>query len=698
MIYMESKDPQPKQHNESKPKGFFLLKPLRSKFLKKSTKVKPILTNSSSRKIIQKALDKKKNKNNKTLRVIYITFTVLITVSITLITLMVISLAIVSSVYLKGLPKVTVPLLRNHSENTLIYSRNGTLIDTIYGNQNREYVKYNQISPYMIKAMISAEDVHFFSENLGIDPVGILRALYDDLFHSQAGIQGGSTITQQLVKLTALSDTQSLRRKVRGLFLTLEVSSQYSKKQILQAYLNDISFGGDVYGIQMAAETYFGIPAKDLNVAQSSLLAGIVQAPGVYSPLYGTHPELAFQRQHYVLNQMLVHQNIVQIPVSSIKTAENTKLTFNTTLNNLVAPWFIYYTRAYLDSMYGTKKVDEGGFRVYTTLSLKLQNIAQNAVTSGVNTLINQGYNTHNSSLVALNPKNGHVLAMVGSVNYNANTTYVKGAVNSTLSLVSPGSSLKPFVYITAFEKKLLTPNSIVYDTPLDIGGWQPTDWNGTYMGAITVATALLQSRNIPAIRTAELVSLQSVFQTFRSVGLSEFTNQSINHCGYTAVIGGCDITTLEEAQAYDTLANYGTFYKASPIDKIYNKYNKLVYNDTNPKGTKVFSKLYTEMVISIIKHYYTMAPVIDQGYQVAGKTGTSNNHIDNIFAGFSPNLTAVVWSGNDNYSFTSNNTWGETTAAPIWNNFMIQALKYYKKTNFDLSLWNYNYYSGTFL
>ncbi len=669
-----------------------------SKFLKKSTGGKSSINNSSSRKIIQKALNKKKNNTHKTRRVVYITFTVLITSVITLITLMVLSLAIVSSVYLKGLPNVTVPLLRNHSENTLIYSRNGTLIDTIYGNQNREYVKYNQISPYMIKAMISAEDVHFFSENLGIDPVGILRAVYDDIFHSSSGIQGGSTITQQLVKLTALSNNQTLKRKIRGLFLTLEVSSKYSKKQILQAYLNDISFGGDVYGIQTASETYFGIPAKDLNITQSSLLAGIVQAPGVYSPLYGTHPELAFQRQAYVLNQMLVHKNIIQIPVSQIKMAETTKLTFNTTLNNLIAPWFIYYTRAYLDQMYGTGRVDQGGFRVYTTLSLKLQNIAQNAITNGVNTLVNQGYNTHNSSLVALNPKNGHVLAMVGSVNYNANTIYVKGAVNSTLSLISPGSSLKPFVYITAFEKKLLTPNSIVYDTPLDIGGWQPTDWNGTYMGAISVATALLQSRNIPAIRTAELTSLASVFQTFRNVGLSQFTNQSINQCGYTAVIGGCDITTLEEAQAYDTLANYGTFYKASPIDKIYNKYNKLIYDNTNPKGTKVFSKLYVEMVISIIKHYYTMAPVINQGYQVAGKTGTSNNHIDNIFAGFSPNLTAVVWSGNDNYSFTSNNTWGETTAAPIWNNFMIQALKYYKKTNFNLSLWNYNYYSGTFL
>jgi penicillin-binding protein 1A len=268
--------------------------------------------------------------------------------------------AIISSVYLKGLPSVTAPLIRNHSENTLIYSRNGTLIDTIYGNKSREYVTYNQISPYMIKAMIAAEDIYFFEEKLGIDPAGIIRAAYHDIFHSKSGVQGGSTITQQLIKNTVLTNKKKISRKIRGLFLTLEVSSKYSKKQIMQAYLNDVSFGGNIYGIQMAAETYFGIPAKDLNIAQSALLAGLVQAPGIYSPFYGTNPKLGISRQHYVLSEMIKHSNIINIPKSQIKAAESQKLVFHTPNSSLVAPWFVYYVKSYLDKMYGYKKVNTG--------------------------------------------------------------------------------------------------------------------------------------------------------------------------------------------------------------------------------------------------------------------------------------------------------------------------------------------------
>ena len=648
-------------------------------------------------KIVKHAMTKKKPLR-RFLSYLYWGFTIFIILLLGGFSLGIVVFSIVSGTYIKNLPSVGTPLKRNHSENTLIYSRNGTLIDTIYGNKNREYVSYNQISPYMIKAMISAEDVHFFTENYGLNLKDILRATYNDIFNHSIGIQGGSTITQQLVKITALSNKRVVSRKIRGVLLTMKVSSKYSKKQIIQAYLNDVGFGGDIYGIQMAAETYFGIPARNLDLAQSAMLAGLVQAPSVYSPFFGTNPSLAIIRQHYVLNQMIVHKNTIGIPTSQIEQAKKEILKYHTPNNNIVAPWFIYYLKSYLDNMYGTKMVDSGGLRVHTTLSLKFQNIAQNSVSSGIQTLLYQGFNTHNASLVAINPKNGHILAMIGSANYNENNQYIRGEVNSTLSNISPGSSLKPFVYITAFEKKLLTPNSIVYDTPLNIGGWAPTDWNGTYEGAITAATALLQSRNIPAIRTGMLVGLSPIFQTFRSVGLSQFTNQSINKCGYTAIIGGCDITVLGEAGAYTSLANNGIYQKPSPVRQIYNKYGKLIYNNLNPKGSKVFSKIYVEMITRIIKHYYTMAPVLNAGYSVAGKTGTSNSHIDNVFAGYSPNLVTVVWAGNDNYSYTSPNTWGETTAAPIWNNFMLQALKYFPKTKFQLNLWPYHYYSGSFL
>lgn len=653
--------------------------------------------NINTKKIVKNAMVKRKPLRRISFY-LYRGFSIFLILLLSIFSIGIVIFSIVSGTYIKNLPAVNAPLQRNHSENTLIYSRNGTLIDTIYGNKNREYVSYNQISPYMIKAMIAAEDVHFFTESYGLNIKDILRATYNDIFHHSIGIQGGSTITQQLVKITALSNRRVVSRKIRGVLLTMKVSSKYSKKQILQAYLNDVGFGGDIYGVQMAAETYFGIPAKNLDLAQSAMLAGLVQAPSVYSPFFGTDPSLGIIRQHYVLNQMIQHKNTIDIPVSQINAAKKEVLKYHTPNNSIVAPWFIYYLKNYLDNIYGSKMVDSGGLRVYTTLSLKFQNMAQNSVSLGVQQLLSQGFNTHNASLVAINPKNGHVLAMVGSANYNENNQYIRGEVNSTLSNISPGSSLKPFVYITAFEKKLLTPNSIVYDTPLDIGGWAPTDWNGTYEGAITAASALLQSRNIPAIRTGMLVGLPGVFKTFRSVGLSQFTNQSINKCGYTAIIGGCDITTLQEAGAYTSLANNGIYQAPSPLLKVYNKYNKLIYNNMAPKGQKVFSKIYVEMITRIIKHYYTMAPVLDAGYSVAGKTGTSNSHIDNVFAGYSPNLVAVVWAGNDNYTYTSPNTWGETTAAPIWNNFMLHALKSYPKTQFQLNLWPYHYYSGNFL
>ncbi len=643
---------------------------------------------------------KKKNIDKKRiLKIIYIFFSIFLSFLYVVIILFCVFFSIIVSDYNSNLPSVINAVKNNKSENTQIYSRNGTLIDTIYGNVNRQFVSYNNISPYMIKSMIAAEDVHFFSDTLGINIPSILRSLYNDVLKRQNGVQGASTITQQLVKNTLLSNNRSVENKIKEVLLSIRLSQQYSKQKILDSYLNYVSFGGNISGIESASETYFGIPASKLNLAQSALLAGMVQAPSIYSPFFGTDPKLGLQRQAYVFNEIKKHDNILNIPLSVINKAQSTKLVYyKRPKSKLIDPWFIYYTKQYLINKYGNSFINNGGYKVYTTLSLKLQKIAQQSVVSNVSRFLQEGLNTHNSSLVSINPKNGHILAMVGSVNYNIDNSYVKGEVNSTLSLISPGSSLKPFVYLTGFRNAGLTPNSIVYDTPLTIGNWSPTDWNNAYEGPISIASALLQSRNIPAVRVGLEVGLPAIFSTFRQVGLSQFTQSKIAVCGYPAIIGGCDITTLQEAGAYASLANYGTYISPSPILKIYNRNNKLILNNTNPKGINVFQKKYTEMVISIIKSYYTMYPLFDRGFSVAGKTGTSNNHIDNVFAGFSPNLVAVVWSGNDNYSFTSNNTWGETTAALIWNDYMLSALKYYPNTKFNLSLWPYNYGSQTIL
>jgi penicillin-binding protein 1A len=639
-----------------------------------------------------------KDKSSKLKKRLFLFFSVILSFLIFSFVIFVLLFSIVVSNYYKNLPPVHGAVANNQIEDNFIYSRNGTLIATLYGSQNRVDVNYSQISPYMIKAMIAAEDVNFFKDKIGINIPSIIRSLYNDVFHKGVGVQGASTITQQLAKNTLLNDKRSVQNKIKEILLSIKLSQKYTKKQIITAYLNDVSFGGNIYGIEEASQTYFGEPASKLDIAQSALLAGMVQAPSVYSPYYGTDPALGIARQKYVLNQMMVHMSLVGLSKQQILDAENEKLTFHKSQSNITDPWFVYYVKQYLDQKYGSSFLNNGGLKIHTTLSLKLQNIAQNEVQSNVATFIRDGLNTHNSSLIAINPHNGHILAMVGSVNYNDNNSLVEGQVNSTLSLVSPGSSLKPFVYLTAFARGALTPNSYVYDTPLTIGNWSPTDWNDSYEGRITVATALLQSRNIPAVRVGLLIGLDPIYSTFYDVGLTQFTPQSISKCGYPALIGGCDISTLQEAQAYTTLANNGVFEKASPIDTIYNRNGKMIYNNQNPKGVRLFSPKYVEMVTSIIKSYYTMYPVIDAGYSVAGKTGTSNNHVDNIFAGYSPNLVSVVWSGNDNYSFTSNNTWGETTAALIWNDFMLKALKYYPNTKFNLSLWPYNYSASIIL
>lgn len=582
--------------------------------------------------------------------------------------------------YSIGLPSIATPFERKLPESTQVYDDKGNVIYTLFDNgagnsENRIYVPLSDISHNMKMAMIAAEDINFYHED-GIDPLAIARSFVHDIFSSgDASVQGASTITQQLVKYTSLTQDRTIERKIKEIILTLKITQAYSKDQILEAYLNAVPFGGDNYGIQAAAQAYFNENANQLDLAQSAFLAGLVQAPGVYSPLFSKDPDagqLAIDRQHYVLDQMLKYSAITHITKAEYEQAYNESLTFAPPAQ-LQDQSFDFYVRDELYEMYGENYVNTQGLKVYTTLDQNIQNIGQSTVTNGVKTILAQGQNAHNGSLIALNASNGNILAMVGSANYTDQSPEVAGDVNMTLFPISPGSSVKPFVYELAFEKDGETPDTIVNDvaTTFD-GGYTPLDWDDKYEGNISISKALLDSRNIPAVETAQKLGFINVYNQLVKVG--EPLGPSTEY-GLSLAIGACDVPLLDHTDAYDILSQDGVQHPARSILYVTNKYGKIIYDNRQVQSENVLPAKYVQMVNSILKNYPTLAPIKAKGYVVAGKTGTSQDDKDNLFMGYSSSIVVGIWSGNTNEAPTSDETFGETTAAPMANTFFEQVL-----------------------
>jgi penicillin-binding protein 1C len=569
--------------------------------------------------------------------------------------------------------------------STKIYDRTGSLIMELTDPTNptagrRTHVGLDQISPFLKQATIATEDPNFYRYSVGFDPVAIVRLVYYAVSEREF-VSGGSTITQQVARNLLLSPeertSRSLMRKLREIILANELARRYSRDTILEIYLNENNYANQAYGVQAAAETYFGKPAADLNLAEASMLAGIPQAPAIWDPVAAQDKVL--RRQSDVLRLMAkagyITESQEQPALDEIKAK-----TFNVPGTNIsnVAPHFMTYVRQILDNDFGTDGLYRTGLRVYTTLDPKIQAIAEQAVKEQIARLADKHVN--NGAAVVLDPHTGEILAMVGSADfYNEE---IKGQVNVALSLRQPGSSIKPFNYLAAFEKGW-TPATLLWDRPKTFTNqygqqYSPTNYDLKWHGAMLIRNALAQSMNMPAVETLEFVGLPDFLKMTQRVGINFPPNDQY---GLALTLGGGATRLLDLTGGYAVLANGGVRVPTTPISKVELPNGQVVRDylaSTRPEQAVDPQHVY--LITSILSDNAARTPsfgansLLKLSRPAAVKTGTTNDFRDNLTVGYTPDFVVGVWVGNTDNSSMEDVT-GITGAAPIWHAIMEQAL-----------------------
>lgn len=553
--------------------------------------------------------------------------------------------------------------------STKIYDRNGNLLFKIYKDQNRTIVPLSQIPERVRLATLAAEDAEFYSHP-GFSIRGIFRAFMTDI--QTGSMQGGSTITQQLVKNTLLSPEKTLARKIKELILSVEVESVYSKDQILEMYLNQVSYGGTAYGIQEAAQEYFGKDVGSLDLAQAALIAGLPKSPTAYSP-FGQNPSLAIQRQQDVLKLMYINKFISKDQENQ---ALGERLTFVPNKTNILAPHFVMYIRQKLVDKYGEDMVSKGGLEVTTSLDLPIQEMAEQVVKSQVDKL--KSLNVGNGAAMVVDPQTGEILAMVGSKDYfnNAND----GQVNVTTSLRQPGSSIKVVNYAYALSHDY-TPASIINDSPITYitpgsPPYSPVNYDGQFKGNVSIRSALAQSRNIPAVKILASYGVNKMVTEGQEMGITTWDDSS--KFGLSLTLGGGAVKMIDMTKVYSVLANYGKRPDIMPILEVKDYKGDILEKDS-PKTTQVVDPNVAFLLTDILKDNNARSPefglnsylVVRNHPEVAVKTGTSNDLRDNWTIGYNQNYLVATWVGNNNNSPMSYVASGITGASPIWNEIM---------------------------
>lgn len=580
----------------------------------------------------------------------------------------------------RGLPSPQTLVSRQQEVSTKIYDRNGELLYKIYKNKNRTPISLTDISKQVELATLAAEDAEFYT-HIGFSIKGILRAIVKNI--KKGELAGGSTITQQLVKNALLSPEKTLARKIKELILAIEVEIVYSKQEILEMYLNEVSYGGTAYGIQEAARVYFGKDVGKIDLAEAALLAGLPKAPSRYSP-FGFDPALSKARQKEVLDLMVAN---FYISKEDALAAGNEKLIFASNHTQIKAPHFVMYVRNLLAEKYGEEVVEKGGLEVTTTLDLGIQTMAEQAVADEVGKL--SGYNVGNGAALVVNPKNGQILAMVGSKNYF--DTKNDGNVNVTTALRQPGSSIKVINYAYALGHGF-TPASIIDDSAVSfrVPGqetYSPKNYDGNYRGRISLRSAFAESRNIPAVKILASYGVVKMIDQGVKMGITSWKNPS--QFGLSLTLGGGEVKLIDLARAYATVANYGRINEFNPILKITNYKGRVLEENgcasMEPCGQEqVLDERIAFQIIDILKDNTARTPafgvnsslVISGHPEVAVKTGTSNNLKDNLTFGFNRNFLVAVWVGNNNGKPMAKIASGITGAAPIFNRIMRSLLK----------------------
>lgn len=575
---------------------------------------------------------------------------------------------------LENLPSPNDLSLEQLPQTTKIYDRNHILLYEIYATQNRTYASLSQIPANLRKATIAIEDKNFY-KNPGVDVAAIIRAALADVQGKE--LQGGSTITQQLVKVALLSPKVSVVRKAEEIILAVWTEKRYTKNQILEMYFNRVPYGGTAWGAEAAAEVYFGEKVKDLDLAQCAFLAGIPQAPSIYSP-YGSTPSLWKNRQKEVLHKM---QYFGYITASQEKQAEEEQLTFQSPQTPIHAPHFVMFVKDWLVQKYGLNEVEKGGLEVTTSLDLKLQDITQNIVTNQVNQ--NAYLNLSNGAAVITNPKNGDILAMVGSKDYNDPNS---GTVNLATSLRQPGSSIKVVTYAAALSRGM-TAATRIDDVPTTFTSqgsppYTPVNYDGKWHGSITMRTALANSLNIPAVKTLNTIGVPTFISLAKQMGINSLGEPS--QYGLSITLGGAEVTMLDMATAYTTLANEGEHITLNPILHITTNKGTVLEEKQEITKTQVIDPGVAYILANILSdndarsmEFGNDSPLRIPNHTVAVKTGTSDNKKDNWTIGYTKDYVVTTWVGNNNGDpMNPSLASGITGAAPIWHDIMTNLLK----------------------
>jgi len=577
--------------------------------------------------------------------------------------------------YSKDLPDPNKLTDRILAESTKIYDRSGEhLLWEVHGDEKRTVVELDQISDYIKWATISVEDKHFY-EHHGINFFSVIQGVILDPLRGK-GVRGGSTLTQQFVKNAILTNERKISRKMKEWILSYQLEKKFTKDEILKLYFNEIPYGSVNFGVESAANYFFGKSAKDVTLAEAAILAALPKAPSTYSP-YGSHTDLLFARQHMILDIMAEEGYITK---EEAEAAKNEKIEFKKeNISGINAPHFVFYVRELLADELGQKTLEQGGLKVITTLDWDKQQIAEEAVTNANER--NLQYGATNAALVSIDAKTGEILAMVGSMDFNNED--IDGQVNVTIMPRQPGSSGKPIAYAGAFMKGFTT-ETVLYDVvttfPSSPKPYEPHDYDLKERGPITIRRALGGSLNIPAVKALYLAGYDNVINLMQKMGYSTITPET--QCGLSLVLGGCEVKLLDHVGAYSAFARDGERAKTAAILKVEDKDGKII-KEFKPEKEKVLESNVAREINSILTDDNARAWVFGAGSlltlpdrPVAAKTGTTNDNNDAWTIGYTPSFVTGVWVGNSDGTDMKGSATGASVAAPIWNYYMKKTLE----------------------
>lgn len=571
-------------------------------------------------------------------------------------------------------------IVRREGFSTKILDRDGDVLYDIFEDERRTLVTLDEIPDNLENATIAIEDKNFYKHG-GFDFFGTLRGL--SRFITRGRAQGGSTITQQLVKNVLLTPERSVFRKIKELVLAIQIERKYEKDEILQMYLNEAPYGGTAWGVEAASETYFGKKAKELDLVESAILAGMPQRPSFYSP-YSSNPEAYIERTENVLRRMREDEYISEEQERDAL-ARLGSVIFQEKGASFKAPHFVQYVQEILVERYGEQVVEQGGLKVTTTLDLELQDEAQSIVKSEIDKVT--GLKISNGAAVAVDPETGEILAMVGSRGFN--DPEIDGQVNVTTSLRQPGSAIKPITYVTGFAKGF-TASTLLMDVPTQFPGgatqpiYEPKNYDGEYRGPIQVRYALANSINVAAVKMLAMVGIRNVLETAYDLGLKslEPTRDTLSRVGLSLTLGGGEVRLIELTGAYAAFVNGGFRIDPVAILKVEDSNGKVLEEVEPEKGKRVISEENAFLIANILSDNSARADVFGTnsllniaGRQIAVKTGTTNDQRDNWTVGGNTQIMIGVWVGNNDNSPMLQVASGVTGASPIWRRIVMAAL-----------------------